>query len=1511
MMNTLKRHYPNINIPKLPMRKFQLLLITLLFAAGLIAQPTFPLFPADITVECDAVPSTPKPIATSICPPTNVAFSEHTDVSILCPQAKIIQRIYTATDNCGFVHTQTQTITVVDTKAPKIIFTAPLLVGKKNLDTLILDCYNPPIFDAGSAIAVDVCDPLAKIKFQDNLQVVGDCKKDGFLLLMNCSWIATDACGNKTEILLYFKIVDKTAPLLISVPKDITIECDKVSTILSTFPTVKDLCDGAPTLTTDILNTPSGLCPNEYKITRTWTATDKCGNKASAKQVITVMDKTPPVFSSKPKDVTIQFGQTIPAAPILTATDNCAGKVTISATTTRAIIGCDSLITYKCTAKDECNNTTTLEQQITVIMPKPTEGTLKTDSTGYCLPQGSSVTITLSEIVKPSFSNNYNKIYFLIDKKTGDILKSDTKPSFVLSQTGDYSFHTLIYNSNFDITKIKNISDILKETSCFAFDPIGASVNLQVCTVPDVPACVPPNLNSAVIKNANCAQSDGSITLNVATGLTYTWSNTATTAKIENLSTGLYTVTVALANDAKCFAVKSFAVANIDAPIVAVPNTTAADCDAKNGSATFTDATLTYTWFDGKKINTRNDLAAGFYTVTATKDFCSSIYTFEIFSNNKLTATAAIDKKADCGGNNGAATINVIGVSGGIYTYSWGAGKTKNDLAAGQYSVTVSDAISKCSTIVTFVMPNASTDSAYIILKVDAAKCPSELGKVEAKISVSANFVKPFYTKIVDLQGKSYKEDQLPTGKYNYLVYDAKGCLINSTAFDVKNPDVLVATLDVTEKDCKGNININVIGGTSPYNFDWADLTGTNDPKNRKDLAKGNYTLDITDANACKVAISVTITDKTCTQIPPCKDLIPQKNAILLAKNCADGAKLCLPINLNDYANLTVTDFGKPFTGKITGCDIDTFFNYSYLIFPDTGKTGPYILKNWELDGKNIIGSFDDVKALVDSMNTWNPAGKWTLNTKSYLIEGGSTKHKYGAMTVKQSKGQGEATIQPNISQMIMGTAMNFSPGDHFVVFEDKKTGCKDTLTVKVTCDSCSTIYSGALTLQADSCQGTAKICLDVKSEDLKNTKILNNGVVYAAQFAACANGNVQLSLPVGKNKLNFKDSVTLCQKEFTILVTCKKDTVINPPTFATYITKKICVPDVLDFCFDTTGVTPPATLKDLCSDKTYKAITYKINGLCIKINAIDTGTDTLCLYFCDGKKKCDTTYLILEVCKKPVISKIDTVYKEICVGKTNTVCVGKISVGDISSVKNICEQDATGNASILITPKFNCLDITGKKVGKDKICVQVCGKQGVCDTVVVILDVKKCPDGNALPIAIKDTISTQMDVVALIKPLENDTINGSLTGFGLLSMPQNGEVVVNIDKSISYSPNIGFCNGIDTFRYFIQNQNGKDTALVCITVDCNKFIIFNGFSPNGDNKNTHFHIQGIEQYSDNIVTIFNRWGNMVYEKVSYTNAEGWDGTWNNQLCPDGTYWYKIDLPRLGKTYTGYLYLHR
>ena len=91
------------------------------------------------------------------------------------------------------------------------------------------------------------------------------------------------------------------------------------------------------------------------------------------------------------------------------------------------------------------------------------------------------------------------------------------------------------------------------------------------------------------------------------------------------------------------------------------------------------------------------------------------------------------------------------------------------------------------------------------------------------------------------------------------------------------------------------------------------------------------------------------------------------------------------------------------------------------------------------------------------------------------------------------------------------------------------------------------------------------------------------------------------------------------------------------------------------------------------------------------------------------------------------------------------------------------------------------------------------------------------------------------------------------------------------------------------------------DDAIV--TVECD-VVIPNVITPNGDGLNDKFAIEGIT-YSSNTVTIFNRWGQKVYEASNYKNQ--WDGG----DLPDGTYYYEVFLTRKDRSYTGSLTILR
>jgi gliding motility-associated-like protein len=67
-----------------------------------------------------------------------------------------------------------------------------------------------------------------------------------------------------------------------------------------------------------------------------------------------------------------------------------------------------------------------------------------------------------------------------------------------------------------------------------------------------------------------------------------------------------------------------------------------------------------------------------------------------------------------------------------------------------------------------------------------------------------------------------------------------------------------------------------------------------------------------------------------------------------------------------------------------------------------------------------------------------------------------------------------------------------------------------------------------------------------------------------------------------------------------------------------------------------------------------------------------------------------------------------------------------------------------------------------------------------------------------------------------------------------------------------------------------------------------------NAFSPNGDGTNDTWKIEALVTYPEADIQVFNRFGQVVFESHGYSKP--WDGTYNGQPLPAGTYYYVIDL---------------
>tara|TARA_Y100000589_G_C27196315_1_gene646991 strand:+ start:3241 stop:4287 length:1047 start_codon:yes stop_codon:yes gene_type:complete len=80
-----------------------------------------------------------------------------------------------------------------------------------------------------------------------------------------------------------------------------------------------------------------------------------------------------------------------------------------------------------------------------------------------------------------------------------------------------------------------------------------------------------------------------------------------------------------------------------------------------------------------------------------------------------------------------------------------------------------------------------------------------------------------------------------------------------------------------------------------------------------------------------------------------------------------------------------------------------------------------------------------------------------------------------------------------------------------------------------------------------------------------------------------------------------------------------------------------------------------------------------------------------------------------------------------------------------------------------------------------------------------------------------------------------------------------------------------------------------------------------NAITINNDGFNDFWIIENIESYPISNVSVYDRWGQQVYNAIGYTNSIPWDGKRNNSYLPSGTYFYIIDTKSkiTQKTYSG------
>lgn len=303
--------------------------------------PVFEEVPSDMVVSCGEPVIFGQAIATDACSNAQVTFS---DSSIdLCGGGYSITRTWSAKDACGNTSTASQTVTVEDNVAPVFDFVP---------EDKTYACGE--MIDFGIAEASDACS-TASVTFDD--ETVTTCG-GGYMIVR--TWIAIDECGNIFETEQKVEVKDEEAPVFTEQLDDKFISCGE-PVVFDAADAVDDCSSLAITFedTEDVL-----AC--EKIVTRTWTATDDCGNFSTMTQSVHLIDDQPPVFNSMPDYLEMTQVEFAAWTPPAGEAEDCS--LVLMDVTTVSESNCDYIThIYNYTASDPCGNSATHTLEVLLI----------------------------------------------------------------------------------------------------------------------------------------------------------------------------------------------------------------------------------------------------------------------------------------------------------------------------------------------------------------------------------------------------------------------------------------------------------------------------------------------------------------------------------------------------------------------------------------------------------------------------------------------------------------------------------------------------------------------------------------------------------------------------------------------------------------------------------------------------------------------------------------------------------------------------------------------------------------------------------------------------------------------------------------------------------------------------------------------------------------------------------------------------------------------------------------
>jgi len=1075
----------------------------------------------------------------------------------------------------------------------------------------------------------------------------------------------------------------------------------------------------------------------------------------------------------------------------------------------------------------------------------------------------------------------------------------------------------------------------------------------------EAPAAIDIAAQISAINNSNvsCAgATDGSITLSVAGGVgpySILWNNGSTDEELNSIGAGSYSVTITDAHGCTVtgnYTLEEPQVISIDLLAAMLPGGNNLSCNgAADGSLVANisggEAPFNHAWSGPDGFTSTdaapNGLAAGNYQLVII-----DAYGCEANASIALTEPQPVAVLISSTVYSGGYTIPCAGLSIGTaaasatggtpgYAFAWSGpdGYASSDasivsLGAGAYNVIATD-LNGCTGSASITL--AAPEPLDVVIDIAdlggfPVSCNGNDGSASLAISGGAA---PYFIGWTGPDGFASTQlaiNGLSAGEYALTVIDANGCMHQET-MELIAPEPIVANFSFTANTCpddaQGSIDLSLTGGAAPFAFAWSGPDGfSSNDEDPSGLISGNYSVTVTDDLGCIGTFPMELIGPA-----PINSGTYVSFFGLYNLQCAGDS--------SGVIELTPAGGTTPFTVLISGPGgySSTALNNNDLV------AGDYLIAITDANGcpmdtlvtltepNTSIGAFLDVSVYPSGTNVscYGASDGWIDAT----IDGGSGPYTF------DWRGP---------------DSLSFSSEDIFNL-------------------PAGTYAYELVVIDANQCAFFTTVTLTQPDTILYASAILSEQNGFGVSCDGASDGSIDLSYGGGNGGYsiawsgpngfasNDEDLSGLAAGTYTVTITDMNGcTVVQDHTL---VPPQPIVVDLQPADFNGSGVScAGASDGSIATNVSGGAGSYQLlwsgpNGF-TSTDAAITGLSegTYCLSISDANgcsaQQCVTITApqTLEASATGATANCGAANGAVDLSVnggtapftyawsngSSTQDLSGLAGGNYSvTVTDANGCSATAEAIVNATPAVDAMGITSPVLcnGANTGAIEVEVSSGTAPYAYAWSNGSTAEDlnniaGGAYALLITDangctwngqwTVqeNAAMDLIVSTSNYSGgyqvSTYGGSDGSAGVVVMGGTEPYTYLWSNGSTASSQTGLPAG--TYTVNITDANGCTITRSITLEEPTDLVMPTGYTPNGDGYNDVFFVQGLDAYPSNLLTVLNRWGNVVFEQLNYKND--WAGeNARGEALPNGTYFIILSINNGQRTLQGYVDLRR